>query len=184
MTQNFISTTSNPNVFISYDVELLLLQLQHSDGVIRQHSREVLGKLGRQVVPLLIELLSHRSEHVRWEACKTLARIKDPRSGYALAEALLDDDSDVRWVAAEALIALEQNAIEPLLQIIEVHFDSILLRQSAHHVLAVLKRENKVDEKVELVYEALSSIMFPMRLAVAANNALDHLRQHRTSTAG
>jgi hypothetical protein len=179
MTQNFISTTADPNVFICYDIELLLLQLQHSDGVIRQHSREVLGKLGKQVVPSLIELLSHRNEHVRWEACKTLERIKDPSSGCALAVSLLDDDSDVRWVAAEALIALEHNAIEPLMQIIEVHFDSILLRQSAHHVLAALKRENLLDEKVELVYEALSSIMFPMRLAVAANNALDHLRENR-----
>jgi hypothetical protein len=182
MTQNFISTTNTPDYFICYDIELLLLQLQSEDGVIRQHSREVLGKIGKQVVPSLIELLSHRSEHVRWEACKTLSRIKDPSAGYALAEALVDDDSDVRWVAAEALVALEEHAIEPLLGIIEKHFDSVLLRQSAHHVLSALKRIDVLDEKVEAVFEALSTIMFPMKLAVAASTAMDHLREKRTSS--
>ena len=181
MTQNYISTTSDPDYFIYYDIELLLLQLQSADGMLRKHSREVLGKIGKHIVPSLVELLSHQSEFVRWEACKTLSRIKDPESGFALAQMLLDDDSDVRWVAAEALIALEEKAIEPLLHVLEIHFDSVLVRESAHHVLHELKRQGMLDETMQAVYDALSSIMLPMKLGVAANNALDHLRENRNA---
>lgn len=179
MIESFVSAASTPGVFICYDVELLLLQLQSNAPVERQHARETLGKLGKRVVPSLINLLSHRNEHVRWEACKTLARIKDPKAGHALAETLLDDDADVRWVAAEALIALEEHAIEPLLHVLEIHFDSVLLRGAAHHVLRELKRKEIIDENVEAVYDALSSLTMPVKLAVKAKVALDHIRTKR-----
>lgn len=176
MIANYISTSSTPDFFICYDVELLLLQLQRNDFVERQHARETLGIIGKAVVPDLIDLLVHSDEHVRWEACKTLAKIKDPKAGYALAEALLDDDADVRWVAAKALIALERHAIEPLLQVIKMHFDSVLLREAAHHVLRELKREDILDEKVEAVYDTLDSNVIPMRLVMKVNEALEYQR--------
>ncbi len=183
MVTNYISTSSTPDVFICYDVGLLLSQLQKNDVVERQHARETLGVMGKAVVPDLIALLSHPHEHVRWEVCKTLAKIKDPRAGHSLAEVLLDDDADVRWVAAEALIALERHAIEPLLQVIRTHFDSILLREAAHHVLYELKREEILDEKVEAVFDALRSTLISMRLAMKANDALDYLKGKGVSTA-
>ena len=181
MIASYISASSTPDFFVCYDVELLLTQLQKNDVVERQHARETLGKIGKQVVPELIGLLDHRDEHVRWEACKTLAKIRDPRAGYALAEALLDDDADVRWVAGEALIALEHHAIEPLLHVIKINFDSVLLREAAHHVLHELKRQSVLDGKVEAVFDALSSILMPTRLAMRANEALDHMREQRLS---
>jgi len=181
MLESFVSTTSTPDVFVCYDVELLLLQLQSNSPVERQHARETLGKIGKHVTPSLLHLLAHRNEHVRWEACKTLARIKDSKTGYPLAEMLLDDDADVRWVAAEALIALEEKAIEPLLRVLEINFDSVLLREAAHHVLRELRRENFLDEKTEAVYEALGSVTMPVQLAVKANEALNHIRERRIS---
>ena len=184
MIANYISASSTPDFFICYDVELLLMQLQRNDFVERQHARETLGCIGKAVVPDLIELLDHSDEHVRWEACKTLAKIRDPRAGYALAEALLDDDADVRWVAAKALIALECHAIEPLLHIIKIHFDSVLLREAAHHVLRELKREDILDEKVEAVYDALGSNVMPMRLVMKVNEALECERTKRISIPG
>jgi hypothetical protein len=162
------------------DINSLLSHLQCTDGTERQHAREALGRIGRYVVPSLIQLLSQRNEHTRWEACKTLGRIGDPSAGLALTEALCDEDMDVRWVAAEALAALEHNSIEPLLILLEQHFDSIIVRESAHHVLHLLKREFCFHESIEAVYDALANNVPTPRLAIAAMGALRHMTMNDT----
>lgn len=154
-----------------------LIDLLHShDGAVRKASREKLIRIGKSAVPSLLPLLTHKNELVRWEACKTLEKIRDQRAANALAEMLLDDDMDVRWVAADALIELEHHAIRPVLEMIEEHFDSVLLREAAHHVLHSLKEMKLLDEESEKVLDALSLHELPARAAFAATRALDHLR--------
>ena len=81
----------------------------------REKARESLVALGKPAVPSLIPLLSHRKPHVRWEAAKTLCDIADPIAATALVNALEDEDGDVRWLAAEGLIALGRDGLQPLL---------------------------------------------------------------------
>ncbi len=160
-------------------VDTLLSHLYSDDGATRKQAREILVKIGKSVVPKLIPLVSHPEEHVRWEACKTLEKIRDPRAAKALAAALLDDDMDVRWVAADAIIELEREAIEPVLEMIEEHFDSVLLREAAHHVLYSLMQAKLLDEKSEVVMHALTNFELPTKAAFAAIIALDYLRSGR-----
>lgn len=166
-------------------IEFLLEQLRSENGADRKKARETLGRMGKSASPFLSELLHHPNERVRWEACKTLERIRDPRTAPDLSEALMDDDMDVRWVAADALIELEHHAIMPVLEMIRVHFNSVVLREAAHHVLHSLKASCLLDDKVEMVLQALHVSEMPSKAAFAAIHALDHLKsagrmeQHR-----
>lgn len=169
-------TLSSRENIIPLCIELLIARLQSADGAERKHAREALGKIGKPTVPYITSLLNHPDEHVRWEACKTLERIRDPRTAKALAEMLLDDDMDVRWVAADALIELEHHAIEPVLEMIEFHFDSVILREGVHHVLHSLKEMRLLDEQTEGVLRALKVNELPSKAAFAAIQVLDHIR--------
>ncbi|MFA5834532.1 MAG: HEAT repeat domain-containing protein [Bacteroidota bacterium] len=160
-------------------IELLISRLQSSIGVERMKARTALVRIGKPAVPYITTLLSHKNDLVRWEACKSLEQIRDPETARALAPMMLDEDMDVRWVAADALIELEQHAIIPVLEIIEEHFDSVILREAAHHVLHTLKEGNLLDNKTEEVLQALTINGLSSNAAFMANNVLDHLRAQK-----
>ena len=69
-------------------------------------AREQLIAIGHAAMIPLLHKLTDSTEHVRWEAAKTLQGIGDPAAADALAETLADESDDVRWVAGEALISL------------------------------------------------------------------------------
>ncbi|MCK9410472.1 MAG: HEAT repeat domain-containing protein, partial [Bacteroidetes bacterium] len=150
--------------------------LRSIDGVLRLKARELLVKIGKPAVPYILPLLSHANELVRWEACKTLERIRDPKTAAELANMLLDDDMDVRWVAADALIELEHHAVVPLLGLIEENFESAVFREAAHHVLHSLHELRLLNEEEHEVLKALKVNELPSKAAFIASTALDHLR--------
>ena len=90
----------------------LIAALASPSPVARRKARDALVALGKPAVPSLIQLLSHRKLHVRWEAAKALGGIADPIAASALVNALDDRDGDVRWLAAEGLAVLEQSEPE------------------------------------------------------------------------
>jgi HEAT repeat protein len=157
-------------------IELLIEQLQSDDGVLRMKARDTLVKIGKPAACYIIPLLNHRDKHLRWEACKTLGHIRDPKTARDIALLLTDEDMDVRWVAADALIELEHHAVEAVLEQIEENFDSPMLRESAHHVLHQLKQLRMLNEMEEEVLNALKVTELPSKAAFAANKVLDHLR--------
>lgn len=97
-------------------IRLLIAQLGTKDGEVRQRARQSLVAIGKPAVPLLIEALSNHDAQVRWEAVKTIGEIRAPIAAAALVETLEDEEFDVRWLAAEALIALGREAVVPLLK--------------------------------------------------------------------
>jgi HEAT repeat protein len=119
--------------------------------------------------------LSDKSEHVRWEACKALGSIKDPTTAALLVDALNDRSMEVRWLAAEGLIALRRKSVIPLLQALEAHFESLFLREGAHHVLHALQREELLDASTLAVLETLRSLGPRVAVALAAHKALESL---------
>jgi HEAT repeat protein len=156
-------------------IETLIGQLQSKKWVDRQRARIALEKIGRRAAPWLIELLSSRNKRVRWEACKALGHIRYPAAAAPLVSALTDDSMEVRWLAAEGLIALEERALVPLLQTLEVDFESPFLRQGAHHVLHALERKKKLNENTLAVLDTLRFLEPKMQVALAARQALDSL---------
>jgi HEAT repeat protein len=162
---------------LNKEMALLAVQLRSKNGVQRQRARTGLVKIGKPAIPLLINLLSDADDHVRWEACKTLGSIKDADAGSALVKSLSDEDEDVRWVAAEALCAVGHAAVVPLLQALEMHCESLFLRQGAHHVLRTLKRRHQLTEKTQAVLDTLRYLEPSVSVATAAQAALASLRK-------
>jgi HEAT repeat protein len=124
----------------------------------------------------LIGLLSDKNEHMRWEACKALGSIKDPEAAGSLVGALSDRGMEIRWLAAEGLIDLGRSSVIPLLDALELQFDSLFLRQGAHHVLHALQRQRLLDASTLAVLDSLRSLGPRMAVALAAKKALDSLR--------
>ncbi len=159
------------------NIDELVNHLQSKDGLQRERARKMLVRIGNPAVPALIELLSHAKYMVRWDACKTLAEISDPEAAAPLVLALDDERMEVRWVAAEALIALKKKGLYPLLRALTKHFDSIYLRESAHHILYTLEKEHLLNQETTEVLNALRFIGPRISVAIAAKKAMDSLHK-------
>jgi HEAT repeat protein len=117
-------------------IEHLITDLNCDEFIECQKARRKLVEMGSAVVPRLVQELSNEKYWVRWEVTKALSQIADKSSAMALVAALEDKEFDVRWLAAEALINIGRDALEPLLIALADHGDkSISLRHGAHHVL-------------------------------------------------
>jgi len=157
------------------NMDQLLDELKHRDATVRERARERLVAIGRPATPALIDLLTHEEQHVRWEAGKTLAGISDPAAAAPLSDALADDDPDVRWVAAMALIALNQEGVRAVLDhLIEVR-DAPWSYAGAHHVLSHHCR-NELEPILRPIVGALAQIDEPeAAVPIEAKKALDQL---------
>ena len=157
------------------NIEALIKLLSDKDGMKRRDARLDLEAIGKAAVPFLIKTLAAPKECARWEAAKALGSIKDPSSADALVNALRDGSFEIQWLAAEALIALKQNAIVPLLRSLIDHSDSGSLQQGAHHVLHALEREHLLNMPGLQVLEVLRSLDPEFYVMTAAKNALEAL---------
>lgn len=158
-------------------IEELIATLRSKDGASRERARKSLVKMGTPAVSPLIGILSDKSEHMRWEACKALGCIKDPAAAGPLVDALSDRSMEVQWLAAEGLIALGRNSVIPLLRALQVNFESLFLRQGAHHVLHALHRQRLLDAGSLAVLETLRRLGPRAAVAQAAQKALASLRK-------
>jgi HEAT repeat protein len=154
-------------------VEALISDLASKNGQTRQAARTSLVSIGTSAVPFLLPLLNERKHKIRWEAVKALAEIKDPAAIDGLILALTDEDFDVRWLAAEGLVALGVQVVVPLLQALTQMQEStaVLLRDSGHHILRALISDD-LGKKIKPVLTALEDIDFPVKVPPAARNAL------------
>jgi HEAT repeat protein len=136
-------------------IQIWIDDLGSLDESERLKARLALIREGSEVVSALIQTLSTGNPHARWETARALAVIKDPSAAEALVSALEDEDHDVRWAAMKALIGLNRDGLEPLLQALIRDFDSVWLREGAHHVLKVLKKQSQLRQPSLHVLQAL-----------------------------
>jgi hypothetical protein len=155
-------------------VERLVSALSSPDGLERRDARKKLVKIGRPAVQPLLAVVKSPNVHMRWEAVKALGEICDLRAAPVLVDALQDQESAVRWLAARGLIALGRQALIPLLKALEDESDSIWMREGARHVLHSLPRE-VIGQEIEAVLEALEGIEPSVEAPYAAFNALQAL---------
>jgi hypothetical protein len=159
------------------NLETLMVMLASKDGATRQRARKSLVALGKPAVSSLTRTLQNsKVDHVRWEAAKTLGAIGDTRAILPLVKALEDSDTDVAWLAAEALRKFKKAAWPPLLRaLIKSGADSVLLRKGAHHVLRNQKGDGYKDLLATLT-KALESSAAPESTEIAAYVLLKRLK--------
>lgn len=163
----------------SHSIESLLADLSSPRGDIRDDARRGLIAYGKKALGPLIELLSSREAHTRWEAAKALGEIRTREAAAALASSLNDEHRDVRWVAAESLATIGPDAIVPVLEELISHADSVGVRTGAAHVLGALVREEKI---LEVVLVALNGAAPIFDVPVAAYEVLRALRNRSVTS--
>ncbi|WP_417381876.1 HEAT repeat domain-containing protein [Gimesia sp.] len=148
-------------------------QLDSTDSELRQAARKSLTKLGKPAVPALAEALGDASEMRRWEAAKSLEAICDPAAVPALVEALTDDTS-VKWVAGDALIALDEKAVPEILHALIK--DPAEFRDGACFVLHHLASDNEdLRDILTPVIQAMKSLDSSMTVPIQALDALSKI---------
>ncbi len=148
------------------NIESLMDKLASKDGMVRQKARKSLVALGKPAVSSLNKALQHSaSDQVRWEAAKALGAIGDTRSIPPLVKALSDSNSDVTWLAAEALSKFKKTAWPSLLRaLIKSGPNSGSLYQGAHHVLA--------NQKEDGFNDLLAALMKDLELGALSESAI------------
>jgi hypothetical protein len=162
---------------IGTNLESLMTMLAGKDGMIRLKARETLVAMGKPAVLSLIRALQNsKVDQVRWEAAKALGAIGDARSIPQLVKALEDINSDVAWLAAEALHKFKKAAWPSLLRAVtKIGPDSASLRHGAHHVLRN-QEEDGFNDLLATLMTALESDAVPESAAVAAYEILKRMR--------
>lgn len=162
-------------------VDALIAQLSSSDGGKRSRGRAALVEIGKPAVAALLAMLADQTNHIRrWEAAKALSEIADSVTAPALVAALEDRSFDIRWLAAEGLIALKWAALPSLLQALMAHSESVWLRQGAHHILCTLS-DPATQSLVAPVCAALEGIVPDLTIPPAAQKVLQELEDRRST---
>jgi HEAT repeat protein len=159
------------------NIESLMDKLASKDGMVRQKARKSLVALGKPAVSALNKALQHSaSDQVRWEAAKALGAINDARSIPTLIKALSDGNSDVTWLAAEALSKFKMTAWRPLLRaLMKNKPNSGLLYRGAHHVL-LDQKEDGFNDLLAALMEALEHGELSESAMVAAHEILERMK--------
>ena len=116
------------------EIKELIGLLCNDDGHRRKEAREKLVDIGESTLDYVKDLLDHEKHICRWEAMKVIEEIGSPQSIPIFLEALDDDKSDIRWIAAEGLIRTGKYSVRPLLNAVAENSDSVFILNGAHHV--------------------------------------------------
>ncbi|MGA7836557.1 MAG: HEAT repeat domain-containing protein [Ignavibacteriaceae bacterium] len=132
----------------SEDLEIrqLIKSLCSNDGLERQNARTALAEKGNKSIDFLMELLNSPKHMYRWEAIKTIKEINDPESIPIYLNALEDEKSDIRWIAAEGLINMGNLSVEPLLKRLLEKSEAVFVLEGAHHVFIDLKKNKMLPD--------------------------------------
>jgi len=159
------------------DIPSLISQLTNPDSLIRNEAHDALSCIGAPAVPELLKALPNADNKLRWQIIKIFDTIQDPTTIPILMKQLMDNNAEIRWAASNALLNLRRVAIPPLLEALTRDFDSVWLRQSAHHILRVLRDNGKLTPEEEQVYKALGDIQSTISVPWAAIKALEALKK-------
>jgi len=142
------------------EIQELINQLGSKKGMQRKSARKQLVEHGEKAMRALLEHHYKNTEHVfHWEVLKTMQQIGHLSSIEVFIEALEDDRSDIRWIAAEGLIKLGPHAVKPTLDALIENSDSIFVCAGAHHIFHDLKKKKHLpkDFPVDSLLSALKS---------------------------
>ena len=127
-------------------VKRLLGILCDSDRQKRVEARRELVALGDETLKYVDDYLDHPKHICRWEVLRVVKEIADLKSIPVFLDALDDDKSDIRWIAAEGLIRMGKYSIRPLLNLIKEKYDSVFVLNGAHHIILELYERELLPE--------------------------------------
>ena len=133
-------------------IKILLDNLSNGDGLVRKSAREILVKLGTKVIDFLGQLIEAPKYITRWEAVKSLSEMHNPLVIPWLIDGLEDESDDIRWLAAEGLISLGKDSVEPIIKMLIEKYPSINARKAAKHILKELEDRGKFYDTVNLIH--------------------------------
>ena len=93
-----------------------------------------LVSMGKEILPYAHRLIKSENNAIRKEATKLIELIADKQSIPKLIALLDDEESDIRWIAAEGLINIGRECIVPLLKALVKCENSYFTYLGAHHV--------------------------------------------------
>jgi HEAT repeat protein len=157
------------------DVNSWIKQLSNPNGFRRTQARDVLSCIGSSAIPELEQALEKADTQLRWEIIKVLENIHDPSTVPVLVAQLIDDNAGVRWAASNALVGLRRGALPALFEALTRNAESSRLRQSAHHILHVLKDDGRLTEQEIKLYNALEDIEPTVSVPWAASRAIQSI---------
>ena len=161
------------------NISNLIAKLGGKNGLGRQKARLELVEHGSEPVQELIAALSDENYHTRWEAIEALGAIGEPGARRRpLAQALLDEQLDIREAAAKSLVHMRRAALQPLLEELVENFDQVWMREGAHTVLYQLKQSHMLTTTEQKVLEALEGAAPDMSAPWAALSALGYSNRH------
>jgi HEAT repeat protein len=170
------------------DVNQLVKNLASKDGMLRVKSRHALVSIGEQALQPLTDAMSSKDESVRWEATKALGQIaaktisqESTQKVYQtavtkLVESLDDKNFDVRWLAAEGLVAVGERAVHPILEALIRNSDSLSLREGAHHVFHDLVHRAHLESQLMPIINALEDLNSPVEVPFVARSLMDSFK--------
>jgi HEAT repeat protein len=161
------------------NIEPLVNLLASTDDKVRRKARKSLVAVGRSSVSSLSGALQNSKVYkARWEAAKALGAIGDAKAIPSLVKALEDPETDVVWLAAEALKKFRKIAWPELLNaLIHRGSESVTLRNAAHHVFRK-QREEGFNDLLTVLRKALESGAVPESTPSAASNILKRMTEH------
>ena len=162
------------------NIESLIADLRSEDGMTRQRARHALVAIKEPAIHPLITAFEDRGEQMHWEVAKTLSEIGSAKTIQCFLKGMEDEDFSIRWISAEGLITIGQDAVSALLNELEHHSDSLFLVEGIHHVLYDLVNRKFVDETtrqaIAPVLEAYNRIEAQLYIPMAAMEGLNKLK--------
>jgi HEAT repeat protein len=159
-------------------IDSLVNLLESPDDKVRRDARTSLVAMRKQAVSPLSSVLENSKVYkARWEAAKALGAIGDAKAIPSLIKALDDPESDVAWLAAEALEKFKKAAWPELMHaLVKRGSDSVLLRHGAHHILRQQKAAG-FNFLLDELRKALESDTVPENIPIAAYHILEKMKK-------
>jgi len=102
-------------------IRLMITGLRSPDVLVRRGSSDALARIGRPAVsPLTRSLLEEDDRLARIGAVEALGKMRDERAVASLVVALMDPDSDIQDMAAQALVRTGKPAVVSLVRVLRV----------------------------------------------------------------
>ena len=102
-------------------IRLMITGLRAADVLVRRGSSDALARIGRPAVsPLTRSLLEEDDRLARIGAVEALGKMRDERAVASLVVALMDPDSDIQDMAAQALVRTGKPAVASLVRVLRV----------------------------------------------------------------
>ena len=156
------------------DIDSLVSELNCDSRIRCLNARRALEEKGQDAVPPLAEALKNGKDMAPMHAAKALGKIGGAVAVQALVGALNNDDSGVRWAAAEALIARDHEAVKPVLRALIANNNSQFVREGAHQVFSDIEEE-PMKSVLAPVVKALEDGVPELEAPLLAKKALDSL---------